>query len=1209
MKVKITLLLLVFFSLYSFISYGGNSTKVNRGEVIEHLWADNEKAWEKSMIQSLHSSDADFKTFLKFYSDKFAKVRSTFFAKAFRGEINEGNASDYFARITNTYKVLYHKFQNIKKEYPSSVNEYTTERPVNPHNTTGACNPACTNLDFSSGNFSGWNAYYATNDLGYTNKFGTSALVGGPAGAVTQAANDPNTLTYQATIMSGVGVDPYAGALIPVAAPLGNYSARVGDTTTGFGVGELTNQFTVPSVAVPVLTIQYAVVLEHTYAHTFYSQPWFQVTIVDQNGNPIPGCGQYFVVAYDTLNYLKNFVPVPHPANGDTMFCRPWTSVFVPLNGYQGQCVTLSFEASDCNGGAHLGYAYVAASCSQLQVQSSSTTFCGQSSITLTSPPGGTYQWIGPCISGSTTQQTATVTCAGTYSVIISSSSNGPACVDTLAITVTTSPGTPPAPAFKADTVCAGTPTKFTNLSNPVTGPGVKFYWDFFNNGKFEDSTTSPTWTFTQGGVYLVRLHETVNGCGMDTTIKVVVDTANVLSFSSFSACSGQPSSFFMSSTTTTPFEWNFGDPASGANDTSTSSFPTHIFTSAGTYLVSLKTLGGHCPDSSTQAITVGASPVAKIITSQASCTDSTITFRDADSTNIAEYEWEAFTSTGTFVGFKFSTSSATASGTFPGPGTYLIVLYSFSNPSFCEGIDSLNITIGSAPKAAFNVLPDSACIHKITQFNDASTGAPSAWSWNFGDPGSGVNNTSTKQNPTHIYSSAGNYTVKLVVNPGTGCTDSITKIVPVTEVAGNFNVNSVCLHDTTKFANTSTVANGNIKGWQWNFGDGNTSILQNPTHVYNIAGTYNVTLTVTSTTGCDSVIVKTVTVEPAPSPFFTFSRACLGAQTQFTDLSTDPSGTITSWNWSFGDGGTSTLQNPSHTYGAVGIYNAVLVVTSSTGCADSIKHVVSVNPIPTVLFSADSLAGCAPLCVDFADNTTISAGGLSTWLWNFGNGGGTATTQNAVYCYTSPGTFTVSLTVTSDSGCKAQLTIPKMITAYDYPHPSFTATPQPANIMEPFIQFTDKTVDQYGIQSWFWTFGDATDSTSTIQNPGHTYKDTGTFCPTLVVTNKHQCTSSVEECIVIDPVFTLYIPNAFTPNGNGLNESFGPVGNYIKVYDMYIFNRWGNMIYHTSDLTKPWDGTVSGNKMEEDTYVYLINVVDTRNQKHNYLGRVTLLR
>ncbi|HTB05992.1 MAG TPA: PKD domain-containing protein, partial [Bacteroidia bacterium] len=437
---------------------------------------------------------------------------------------------------------------------------------------------------------------------------------------------------------------------------------------------------------------------------------------------------------------------------------------------------------------------------------------------------------------------------------------------------------------------------------------------------------------------------------------------------------------------------------------------------------------------------------------------------------------------------------------------------------------------------------------------------------------------------------------------------DSIIHTVSVTEVIGDFNVNTVCLHDSTHFTNTSTSVNGDIGSWQWTFGDGNNSTLQNPAHLYASAGTYNVTLTVKSTTGCDSAITKAITVAPAPTPFFTFTKACLGTQTQFTDQSTDLGGTITSWTWSFGDGGTSTVENPGHTYGSVGTYNVVLVVTSATGCNDSIIRKVNVNPIPVVAFSADSLIGCPVLCTQFTDNSTISSGKYSGWQWSFGDGS-ISNSQNPQYCYTNSGVYTVSLTVTSDSGCAAKYTAANMISVYDRPHPMFTYTPLSPNILQPFVQFTDNTVDLYGIQSWFWTFGDVSDSTSSMQNPSHTYGDTGTFCPTLVVTNIHQCINSIEECVTVEPVFTLYIPNAFTPNGNGVNEFFGPQGEYVRSMDMYIFNRWGDMIFHTSDMTKPWDGTVMGRRADEDTYVYLVNATDTHGKVHNYLGSVTLLK
>src|SRR6185312_1846644 len=517
-----------------------------------------------------------------------------------------------------------------------------------------------------------------------------------------------------------------------------------------------------------------------------------------------------------------------------------------------------------------------------------------------------------------------------------------------------------------------------------------------------EDSTTSPTWTFTQGGVYFVTLHEIINGCGADTTIKVVVDSSSAPSFFAFGACANQPSSFFVTGASTTPFEFNFGDPGSGVNDTSTLSFASHVYANPGTYTVSLKTIGTHCPDSTTQVITVSPSPTINVITMPYACGDSTLTMKDADSTNIFEGDWELFNSSGGFMGSKFSTSSATVSYTFPGPGTYTVVLYVFNSPSFCEAVDSITVNIGPGipPVAAFNVIPDSVCLNKTAKFNDASTGGPSGWTWNFGDPASGVKNTSTIQNPSHVFSGPGTYTVKLKIKGACG-SDSTTRVVIVTTPVANFTGGNVCLHDSTHFLDASTtLGGGTITKWSWNFGDGGTSLLQNPAHLYATAGTYNVTLTVTSSFGCDSTLKIQVVVVAPPSPAFTNTKACIGSTTQFTDKSTTTSGTITGWAWNFGDGGTSIVQNPAHTYGAAGAYNVVLVVTNSSGCVDSIKEVVNVFPSPVVTFSADTLQGCAPLCVTFTDASTIVAPYKNNgWSWTFVDVG-TATTQNPTYCY-----------------------------------------------------------------------------------------------------------------------------------------------------------------------------------------------------------------
>jgi gliding motility-associated-like protein len=225
---------------------------------------------------------------------------------------------------------------------------------------------------------------------------------------------------------------------------------------------------------------------------------------------------------------------------------------------------------------------------------------------------------------------------------------------------------------------------------------------------------------------------------------------------------------------------------------------------------------------------------------------------------------------------------------------------------------------------------------------------------------------------------------------------------------------------------------------------------------------------------------------------------------------------------------------------------------------------------------------------------------------------GGTDTAKNPRHCFNSPGSYTVSLTVTDNHGCNSTLTINNMINVFSSPKASFTMSPQPTTILNPTIQFTDNSTDAYGIASWQWNFSDPmSDSTSIKPDPTHTYGDTGTFCPTLTVTNIHGCVDSVTECLVIKPEYTLYIPDAFTPNGDGLNDVFMPKGAYLESYTMDIFDRWGMHLFHSDALNVGWPGTVNNGKTicQEDTYVYVIQVQDKLGKKHRYIGKVTLIQ
>jgi gliding motility-associated-like protein len=285
------------------------------------------------------------------------------------------------------------------------------------------------------------------------------------------------------------------------------------------------------------------------------------------------------------------------------------------------------------------------------------------------------------------------------------------------------------------------------------------------------------------------------------------------------------------------------------------------------------------------------------------------------------------------------------------------------------------------------------------------------------------------------------------------------------------------------------------------------------------------------------------------------------------------------------------------------------VIVVDGCGATTTASTTVYTDPTPQVNLSANFYEGCAPFCIQFHNQTMLSSGGIGQSIWTFGDGD-SSHTKNPIYCYPTSGSYDISLTVVSDSGCTATLKRVDLITIFSAPKAAFTYSPQPVTILTPTVQFIDESTDAYGIAYHWWAYGDNSDSTSNLADPVHTYQDTGSYCANLIVMNNRGCTDTTTNCFIIEPDYALYIPSAFTPNGDRKNEVFKPVGKYIKNYEMYIFDRWGMEIFHSTDMNNGWNGTLNGTGpiSQEDIYVYKITITDSRGTEHSYVGRVTLL-
>ena len=581
---------------------------------------------------------------------------------------------------------------------------------------------------------------------------------------------------------------------------------------------------------------------------------------------------------------------------------------------------------------------------------------------------------------------------------------------------------------------------------------------------------------------------------------------------------------------------------------------------------------------------------------------------------------------------------------TYLAAGTYSVTLIITTT---CDKDTVINpIVVNPLPVSLFTVLP--VCFNNPSSFTDQSVGnnTVAQWSWNFGDPASGGSNTSALQSPTHLYGSAGTFTITLITTNNFGCKDTLnltTVINPLPQAS--FSSTTVCFGDTTCFQDLSTVNPGSVTAWSWNFGDpnsaaANTSNIQSPCHLFTAPGTFTVLLTVTSDSGCQATQSFPVWVIAHPVADIIPQNVCLHDVINLKDGSTPtPGDPLGGWDWDFGDASPhSTQQNPAHTYPAAGSYTVTLIVTSQHGCKDTITDTLRVYNLPIADFAKPD-SGCAPICVNYTDLSTSTDGTVVNWAWAFPGGApavsGTQNPQNI--CYNTPVTYSVSLIVTTAFGCKDTVKLP-MIEVYPWPNADFCVTPLFAPTSAPVFNFCDKWSQD--VVKWSWDFGDSeTDSLNT--DPLHSYSATATandfytYNICIRVENQYTCWDTICHPVELIPEFTFYIPNTFTPNHDGKNELFFGKGRGIKDYNIWLFDRWGNLIWdcHRADKNTNWDSpgqdglssfctwdgiVVQGGmdmngasrlRAQEDVYVWKVELTDIFDARHTYIGHVNIVR
>lgn len=692
---------------------------------------------------------------------------------------------------------------------------------------------------------------------------------------------------------------------------------------------------------------------------------------------------------------------------------------------------------------------------------------------------------------------------AGSYTVkLIVTSSNS--CRDSISKTITVY--SRPVVSFTAspDPICRGGLMSFTN----TTTNGASYNWTFGNGSS--STATSPTNIYNTHGNYNVKLVSTsTNGCKDSAYKTVTVWPRPVASFKVNDGCATDNLAFASNSVGAVSHEWTFGDAS-----TSTTANPSKGYANPGTYNVKLiVTSVNGCKDTTNSNVTVFPRASVSFTNSTNFCVGLSASFTNTTSlsSGTMTHQWS--------FGDGNTSSNTNPTYTYGQAGNYTVKLTTTTDKG-CINTNTSSVIVFAKPGANFNAA--SVCAGGTVTFNNTTTGG-SSYAWDFGDAG-----TSTLASPTHTYSTAGTYTVKLTATNANNCTDVFTKqLVIFANPVANFTVTDRCIGQSLSFVNSSTGANDVL----WQFGDGNSSNSYNPTFTYNASGTFNVTLSIKSLNGCQASVTKAVNVFAAPKAAFSINDngQCINSNTFiYTDNSTISGGTYTR-AWALGDGSTSTNTNPSKTYAASGNYNVKLVITSSNGCKDSAMNPVMVYAKPTANFTINNAAQCINgNLFSFSDASSIGQGSISR-LWNLGDGS-MISGSNAVKKYSIGGTYTIRLTVESDFGCVDS--IAKTVTVYASPTASFTFNNAIQCLNGNSFSFTNTTTGAASFNS-NWNLGDG--FTLATTDASRTYSAAGTYTVKLNVVTPFGCKDSAYYDMKVLPnpaALSISGPNT-APNGS----------------------------------------------------------------------------
>ncbi|MGZ3866966.1 MAG: PKD domain-containing protein, partial [Bacteroidia bacterium] len=587
------------------------------------------------------------------------------------------------------------------------------------------------------------------------------------------------------------------------------------------------------------------------------------------------------------------------------------------------------------------------------------------------------------------------------------------------------------------------------------------------------------------------------------------------------------------------------------------------------------------CTNTAIGTIFVNPALVLSVSSNAPVCVGNTLTISLTSTPPSVAWQWNgpnAFSSNS--QNLTFSNAQTNMSGTYSVGAT---------DANGC--LDTAFITVAVNPLPVPNAINNTPiCANQTVLFSGTNlTGGTFVWT--------GPNNYSvTAQNPNIVNAQpivSGLYT--LTVTDGNNCFATDTTLVTVNPIPPvTVNSPTICLYE-----NVDLFAGGSWGTYTWTpspdlndtSGTG-TWVIATPTAV----GSFSYSVTGIDPTGCFATATAVVTVYPLPTVTVNSATICAGKTTLLVANGAN------TYSWASPNGlsastGSNVIASPAST--------TIYTVTGSdgNGCLNWAYSTVVVNPVPTLLVNPVTSTGCEPLCVAFTNVAT----GIGNYYWNFGDGTND-TSPSPNHCF-SAGNFSVTVQLTDTNGCMSKSS--STVVAYPKPIANFLASPQPTTIFDPEIHFQDGTSGGATIATWNWIFGDGK-GTSAEENPLYYYKDTGTYAVMLTVVSDRGCRDSIIIDIRIDDEYLIYVPNAFTPNHDGINDVFMPTGEGVKEYKLYVYDRWGQLAFKSNDLNVGWDGRHlnKGNEIApEDIYIWKIEAKNQKGEPKMLKGHVSLLK